>query len=73
MMPNLRDDVQPLPAQGYAAGPLDLLDHNPIAVYSSRRMPLSVLESAEATIWALTEAGVVLARAAGTRGWRNAC
>jgi predicted Rossmann fold nucleotide-binding protein DprA/Smf involved in DNA uptake len=63
---HLRDDVQSLPEQGYAAGPLDLLDHNPVAVYSSRRMPLSVLESSEATIRALAEAGVVLAG-----GWHS--
>jgi hypothetical protein len=53
-------------ATGYSAGRVDLLEQNPIAVYCSRRIPLSVLEVAEKTIRALSEEAVVLAG-----GWHS--
>ena len=51
---------------GYSAGRADLLDQDPVAVYCSRRIPLSVLEVAEETIRALSEEAVVLAG-----GWHS--
>lgn len=58
-------DIYPLDT-GYAAGPECLLERAPIAVYASRRIPLSVLETAERTVEAIAASGHVLAG-----GWHS--
>ena len=50
----------------YSAGRADLLNQDPVAVYCSRQIPLSVLEVGERTIKALAEEPVVLAG-----GWHS--
>ncbi len=61
----LREDIEPV-STGYGAGRSDLLNHDALAVYCSRRIPLSVLEACEQTIQALSKEGIVLAG-----GWHS--
>jgi hypothetical protein len=58
-------DISPFDI-GYAAGPKRLMEQSPIAVYASRRIPLSVLETAERTVQAVAASGHVLAG-----GWHS--
>jgi hypothetical protein len=57
-------DIGPL-AQGYCAGAVGLLKCDPVAVYCSRHIPLSILETAESTVEAMA-GEVVLAG-----GWHS--
>ena len=51
---------------GYSYGSINLLDRDPVAVFCSRRIPLSVLEVAENTIRAISDEAIVLAG-----GWHS--
>lgn len=46
---SFQEDIQRL-AKGYCAGAAELLEGDPIALYCSRHIPLSILETAERTV-----------------------